>query len=426
MSYVNSFFDFIKASSDALHAVATVRARLLSEGYSELFEGDSWELSDGGKYFVIRGGSSIIAFRNRSSAGGYNLCSAHTDSPTFKVKPSISTLGAYVRLDVEKYGGAIHYTWLDRPLSVSGRVLVRCERGVESRLVKLDRDLLVIPSLAIGMKPDINSELTLNLATDLQPLFSSRDSRCDLLSIIANELSVKAEDILSHDLQLYTRQEPTLVGAEGEFILCPRFDDLSCAYCALEGFLASSDTGSIPVLALFDNEEVGSETKQGAASTFLYDVLRRISYQEETYLRRVANSFMVSCDVAHALHPAHPELSDANNAPRLGGGVVIKYNANQRYATDGEAAALFKLICDKAGVPTQSFCVRADRPCGSTLGHVSTSVVSVPTVDIGLSQLAMHSAVETGSAKDIDYMVNSIKEYYSHSLKREGEKLIIS
>ena len=420
MKYLETFFDFIKSSTDAYNAVNTVKNRLLSAGYTELFEQDSWKLDDGGKYFVIRGGSSIIAFRYKADAAGFMMASAHTDSPTFKIKPSASTVGDYTRLDVEKYGGPILYTWLDKPLSVSGRIFVKTDSGIASHLVNIDRDLAVIPSVALAMMPEINSALTLNVAKDMQPLFAMLNSEKSLAAIVAEYAGVDESSLISHDLVLYNRQQPTLFGAENEFVLSPRIDDLSCAYCAVEGFLEADSSAAVPVLALFDNEEIGSETKQGAASTFLYDVLHRISKTEEDYLRHLAASFMVSIDVAHARHPAHPELSDPANSPLMNGGVVLKYNANQRYATDGEAAGLFKIVCERACVPTQSFTVRADKPCGSTLGHISATVVSVPTVDIGIPQLAMHSATETAGAKDVDYMISAMKEYYSASIKRSG------
>ena len=425
MSLKNSFFEFIKKSPTAYHAVAAIKERLQSEGYIQLFEGDSWELFDGKEYFVIRSDSSLISFRYKSEFSGFMMSASHTDSPTFKIKPSVSSKDKYIKLDVEKYGGAIHYTWLDKPLSVAGRVFVKCADGVEIKLVDLMRDVAVIPSVALGMQPELNSSLTLNVAKDLQPLFASADSEMGILSLVAQAAKINENDIISHDLVLYNRCEPTSYGAQDEFILSPRIDDLSCVFSALEGFLAAKPSASIPLIALFDNEEIGSETKNGAASTFLSDILHRICPNVEEYMRKISNSFMVSADVAHAIHPNSPELSDRNNAPILNGGVVVKYNANQRYATDGESAAIFARICETNGVPCQSFTVRADKPCGSTIGHISAQNVSVPTVDIGIAQLSMHSATETCGTKDIDYFSDAMCAFYSSSILRKDEKIEI-
>ena len=420
MSLKNTFFEFIKQSPTAYHAVSVVATRLRSEGYTELRETDEWKLEDGCGYFVIRSDSSIIAFRYRNDFSGFMMSASHTDSPTFKIKPSVSSRDKYTKLDVEKYGGAIHHTWLDRPLCVAGRVFVKNGIGVERKLVDLMRDVAVIPSVALGMQPEINSSLTLNVAKDLQPLFSSADSEKGLLSLIADSAGVNEDAIISHDLVLYNRCAPTTFGSQDEFILSPRIDDLCCAFSSLQGFLEATQTKSIPVLALFDNEEIGSETKNGAASTFLSDILHRICPSSEEYMRKIANSFMVSSDVAHAIHPNSPELSDRNNAPVMNGGVVIKYNANQRYSTDGESAAIFSLVCERCGVPYQSFTVRADKSCGSTLGHISVTSVSVPTVDIGIAQLSMHSASETMGALDLDYAVRAMREFYSSYIVNKG------
>ncbi len=425
MSLKNSFFEFIKKSPTAFHAVSAIKDRLQSDGYIQLFEGDSWELSDGKGYFVIRSDSSLISFRYKSEFSGFMMSASHTDSPTFKIKPSVSSKDKYIKLDVEKYGGAIHYTWLDKPLSVAGRVFVKCADGVEIKLVDLMRDVAAIPSVALGMQSELNSSLTLNVAKDLQPLFSSADSEVGLLSLVAQAAKINENDIISHDLVLYNRCEPTSFGAQDEFILSPRIDDLSCVFSVLEGFLGANSSAAIPVIAVFDNEEIGSETKNGAASTFLSDILHRICPNTEEYMRKISNSFMVSADVAHAIHPNSPELSDRNNAPIMNGGVVIKYNANQRYATDGEAAAVFSLICERASVPYQNFTVRADKPCGSTIGHISSSNVSAPTVDVGIAQLSMHSATETCGAKDIDYLAEAMRAVYSSSILRKDEKIEI-
>ena len=423
MNHINGLFEFIKSSPDAYHAVNSVKKMLDKEGYTELYESERWKLAVDGKYYVIRNGSSIIAFRTVKDARGFMITASHSDSPSFRVKTTAETVGAYTRLEVEKYGGMIYYTWLDRPLSVAGRVVVRTQSGVETRLVDLDTDLLTIPSLAIHLNRGVNDGAKFNPAKDLLPLYTMDGGKGDLLTTIAGELSVSPSDILSHDLFLYNRDEGKRIGKNGEFILCPRLDDLGCVYASAVAFLNSSASGSLPVLAVFDNEEVGSETKQGAASTFLRDTLARITGSEASLAVALENSFMVSADNAHAKHPSSPEMSDPDNAPVLNGGVVIKYNANQRYTTDGLSDAIFRSICERAGVKLQTYCNRADLPGGSTLGSISNTRVSVSTIDIGLPQLAMHSANETAGAEDVDAMIAALTELYSSSITKKGTNI---
>ena len=423
MKHTEGLFEFIKNSPSAYHAVNTVREMLEAEGYTELYESDRWKLAVDGKYYVIRNGTSLIAFRTVRDARGFMICASHSDAPTFRVKVTPEAVGAYTRLEVEKYGGMIYYTWLDRPLSVAGRVILRTPDGVESRLVNLDTDLLTIPSLAIHLNRGVNDGAKFNPAKDLLPLYSSGAEKGDLVKSIAEQLGVDIENILSHDLFLYNRDEGRRVGKDGEFILCPRLDDLGCVYTSTVAFLAARGAQSLPVLAIFDNEEVGSETKQGAASTFLRDTLLRISGSDQSLAVALENSFMLSADNAHAKHPSYPEMSDPDNAPVLNSGVVIKYNASQRYTTDGLSDALFRTVCKRAGVKVQTYCNRADLPGGSTLGSISNTRVSVPTVDIGLPQLAMHSANETAGAHDIDSMISAITEFYSTTMAKKGTKV---
>ena len=423
--YKNSLFKFIKNSPTAYHTVASVKERLVSEGYVELSEGCAWELNDGGKYFVTRNGSSVIAFRN-SGANSFVITASHSDSPAFRVKASgESALGTYTKLPVERYGGMILYSWFDRPLSIAGRVVVRTDDGIAVKLLNVDRDLLVIPSVAIHLNRGVNEKFSPNPAQDLIPLMGAGGERVDFQSLIAGELGVMAEDIISHDLFLYTRDEGRAVGADGELILSPRLDDLECVYSSLEAFLDAKEQGMIPVLAVFDNEEVGSDTKQGAASTFLFDTLSRIIPERNEYLAALASSYMVSADNAHAKHPNHPELSDADNAPVLNGGVVVKFNANQKYTTDSISSAIFTEACRKAGVKHQTYYNRADMPGGSTLGSIANTKVSISTVDVGLPQLAMHSAVETAGAKDLVDMISVLTRLYSSNIDIKGDKIVI-
>ena len=412
MKHVNGLFDFIKNSPTAYHTVDTVKKMLDREGYQELYECDRWKLTVDGKYYVIRNGTSIIAFRTVKDARGFMIVASHSDSPAFRVKTTAESVGAYTRLEVEKYGGMIYYSWLDRPLSVAGRVLVRTNEGMEGKLVNIDSDLLTVPSLAIHLNRGVNDGAKFNPAKDLLPLYSLEGERGDLMRSVAENIGVRSESIIAHDLFLYNRDEGKRVGKNGEFILCPRLDDLGCVYTSTVAFIGADSSHAVPVLAVFDNEEVGSETKQGAASTFLRDTLLRISGSEPALGVALENSFMVSADNAHAKHPSYPEMSDPDNAPLLNRGVVIKYNASQRYTTDGFSDAFFRSICERAGARVQSYYNRADLPGGSTLGSISNTRVSVPTVDIGLPQLAMHSANETAGAYDLDEMVKALTDFY--------------
>lgn len=483
--------DFIQKSPSVFHVIGNLKKRLEEAGFVERREQDGWELQPGGSYYVTRNDSSLVAFRLPAGGKleeerpfrGYHIVAAHSDSPTFKVKALPETVAEkqYVRLNVEKYGGMILSTWLDRPLSVAGRVAVReSEGGVGTRLVNLDRDLLVIPNLAVHMNRDINSGYAYNPQVDMLPLMGlwqepqslgepapgeqvlqEQDSREQVLREqdsqeqilreqiprksdageseilkqpplqgqavsqspqgmlvreIARELGMSPADILDGDLYLYVREKGRLLGREGEFILSPRLDDLQCVYAGLEGFVSTVPGQYANVLAVFDNEEVGSGTRQGADSTFLEDVLLRIQdslgYGSSLYRQMVADSFLISADNAHAVHPAHPEKADPTNRPVLGGGIVIKYHGGQKYTSDAISAAHMKLWCQQAGVPCQTFFNRSDMAGGSTLGNISTSHVSLASADIGLPQLAMHSAVETGCSRATAFAVAALQQFW--------------
>ena len=416
-----NMLEFINRSPSPFHTVNNLAGELTKAGFTRLYEGEKWQIKEGGKYFVIRNSSSVIAFIKGSEAP-FMICASHSDFPSFRIKEE--SAGVYVRLATERYGGMILYSWFDRPLSIAGRVMVRTESGISERLLDIDRDLLVIPSLAIHCQPGVNDGFSPNAAVDLLPLLST-DKSVTLRGVLAEELSVKEEDILSHDLYLYAREKGSLVGAKEELIVSPRLDDLECVYTSLVSFLSAKSEGATKVLAVFDNEEVGSQSKQGADSTFLSDVLERISENRESYLASLESSFMVSADNAHAKHPAHPEIADAQNAPVLEGGVVIKYNANQRYTTDALSAAVFTEICNKAGAKLQSYRNRADKMGGSTLGSIANTQVSIPSIDIGLAQLAMHSAVETAATSDAFEMVKALTKFYLTDLKIKGGEIVV-
>ena len=412
-------FNYIASSPTAYHACAHTAKILEQKGYTRICEGDAWSLEAGKGYFVERNGSSLIAFRiPEKEARGFMIAAAHADSPCFKIKENAELCDKnYTRLSVERYGGMLCSTWMDRPLSVAGRVTVRTENGIEVKLFDMGEPCAVIPNVAIHMNRQANEGMSYNAAVDMIPLFESAPKEKAFYEKLAATVVVNVEDIVSTDAFLYNPQE----GIEwGEYISSPRLDDLQCAFASLEAFIAADESESVPVFALFDNEEVGSQTKQGAASTLLYDVLMRINSaigkDGENYLRMVANSFMTSCDNAHSLHPNHPEHADKNHTVTMNGGIVIKYNANQRYTSDGVSSAIFKLLCERSNVPYQLYCNRADVAGGSTLGNIANTQVSLNTVDIGLAQLAMHSSFETAGARDTEYMINVLKKFYSSSL----------
>ncbi|MGN1165575.1 MAG: M18 family aminopeptidase [Lachnospiraceae bacterium] len=425
---------FLQKCPTAFHAVETIREELEAEGYEELFEGKPFCVVPGGKYYVRRNGSSIIALNLGNELGeyGFHIAASHSDCPTFKVKENaeIEVKGKYTQLNTEGYGGMICSTWFDRPLSVAGRVIVKEGDALVSKLVKIDRDLMMIPSVAIHMNRKINEGYAYNKQIDMIPLFGGPGTqKGDLKKLVAEELEVEETDIYGSDLYLYNRMQPCVWGANGEFISSAHLDDLQCAFASLKGFLNSTCENVINVYACFDNEEVGSGTKQGAASTFLYDVLYRVNASlgknEEDYYCALANSFMISADNAHAVHPNHPEKTDVGNCVYMNEGVVVKSHAGQKYTSDAVSIAIFRMLCEKAGVPVQFFANRSDEAGGSTLGNIAMSQVSVNCVDIGLAQLAMHSAYETAGVKDTYYMIRVMKEFFSTQLACDGKSIKI-
>ena len=421
--------DFIDASPTAWHAAANVAAELERAGYTRLYEEQEWELRAPGKYYVVRNGSAVIALNLPERPDGFLMMAAHDDSPSFRVKASgeEKTLGLYSRLSVEKYGGMLCSTWLDRPLSLAGRVAVREKDGVAMKLVNIDRDLLLIPNLAIHMDRSANEGKNFNPNVDMIPLFGSADMETGLNALLAGELGVKEEDIVSNELNLYPRTPGTVWGAGNEYVSAPRLDDLQCVFGCLKGFLRAEEPKKAAVLCVFDNEEVGSGTRQGADSGFLDDVLSRACHalgrSDAQYRAALANSFMVSADNAHAIHPNHPEYADRGERPVMNGGVVIKFNAAMNYTTDGLSAAVFSELCRAAEVPVQRYSNRPDLRGGGTLGHISLAHVSVPTLDIGLAQLAMHSCYETAGAKDTEYLVRAARAFYESGYRVNGESI---
>lgn len=408
---------FISKSPSVFHVVRHIKAALLYAGFTEIREEDSWQIKRGGKYVVTRNGSALIAFSVPEDGGNaFKITAAHCDSPTFKIKENPEMRdGKYTRLNIEGYGGMIMSTWLDRPLSAAGRLFVKDNGQIISKLVSLDHPTLLIPSVAIHMDRTVNSGHAWNIQNDLLPLYST-DGAADFMETLAQAAKVKAADILGHDIFLYSCAPGILWGPQHEFISSPRLDDLQCAFATFRGFTNGKKQKDISVYALFDNEEVGSGTAQGAGSTFLTNTISRLtlslgrSYDEIQAM--LAKSFMISADNGHAVHPNHGEYADPVNAPVLNGGIIIKFNASQKYSTDGYSAAVFRDLCLKADVPVQTYTNRSDIPGGSTLGNISNTKVAVPTVDIGLPQLAMHSSYETAGAKDTEYLVKAVSYFF--------------
>ena len=417
---------FLKESPTCFHAAANLKRMLLEAGFTELSESRRWDLKPGGQYFTTRNGSSVIAFR----IGGtleepcFTVTASHSDSPCFKIKENaeINVRDHYLQLNTEGYGGMICSTWLDRPLSVAGRVLVRFKdiggrETYETRLIDFDRDLLMIPNVAIHMNRGVNDGFNFNKQVDMLPLLSGgKTERGTFRRMVAEQAGVGPEDVLGSDLFVYNRMEPTVWGANNEFISSGKLDDLECAYGTLRGFLQGKNEKSIQVWCCFDNEEVGSGTKQGADSTMLKDVLYRIAtglgMDDEDFRCMQARSFMLSCDNAHAVHPNHPEKTDAGNCTYMNEGIVIKSHAGQKYTSDAVSVAIFRGICEQAGVPVQFFANRSDAAGGSTLGNIAMAHVSMNTVDLGMAQLAMHSSYETAGVMDLDYLIQASAAFY--------------
>ncbi|MCF0229274.1 MAG: M18 family aminopeptidase [Parasporobacterium sp.] len=434
--------DFTERSASMYHTVSAIEGYMDMAGFAELKEGESWKLSPGGRYYVTRNNSSIIAFSigDVSDRLYFKIGASHSDSPSFALKdmPELSGPGSYLRLNVEGYGGMIDYSWLDRPLGIAGRVMVRTVKDgrtvVESRLINPDEDLFIIPSLCIHFNRDVNKGFAFNHQVDMCPLVSSGQMTAeDFRQLIADYAGAEVQDITGMNLFLVNRQKGRIWGARKEFVSAGHLDDLQCAFTSMKGFLRNLEGGycaneqqvpGVNVFACFDNEEVGSGTKQGALSTFLSDTLRRICMgldrNEEDYLKALAGSFMISSDNAHALHPNHPEKSDPVNTPMLNKGIVIKENASQKYCTDAFSRSIFRAVCDDAGVPYQSFANRSDVPGGSTLGNLSCTKVSMHAVDIGLPQLAMHSAYETAGTMDTVYGAEAFARFYGSDILIEG------
>lgn len=428
MEILRDLMNFLDSSVTMFHAINECEKVLQNCGYIYLPENEKWNIR-AGKYYTKRNSSSLIAFDIANGDYHFQISAAHSDSPTFKLKdrPIIESNG-YLKLNVEAYGGMIDATWLDKPLTLAGRVMVDTKDGIETRLLFIDKDLLIIPNVPIHFNREINKGFAFNNQVDMLPVFSAGNlSEADFDKMLAKELGVKPEAILAKDLYLVNRQKAAVIGYDNELISSGKLDDLECVYTSLLGFIEAMNNDHINVFAVFDNEEVGSVTKQGAMSTFLVSTLNRINKalgkSDEDYYRAIAKSMLISCDNAHAIHPNHPELFDVKNRPVLNKGIAIKESANQKYTTDAFSRAVLKKILDNKNIPYQTFANRSDIVGGSTLGNLSNTAVSMNAVDIGLPQLAMHSAYETAGAKDVEYAIEALRAFFETNIDIKDDKV---
>lgn len=431
---MKDYFDFLNKSVSPFHAVREAAMRLEERGFQKIEESEQWHIHKGGRYYVTRNESSILAFDvPEGKPNFYHITASHSDSPTFRIKKNKVEGIYYAKAEIEGYGGMIYSSWLDRPLTFAGRVVVKTPEGFTTRLVTADKDVFVIPNVSIHFNREINKGYSYNPQIDLQPLYGSGD--CDLSEQITELLGDNEDvDVRDMDIVLAVRQKASVLGTKDEYYISPRIDDLGCAYTTLVGYMNSvdsaSDNGSngyegIRMWSMFDNEEVGSGTRQGAMGDFLPSVMSRIenllgvSLEESRQIR--SRSLLVSADNAHAMHPNLPEKSDKEFPVILNHGIVLKYNASQKYTTTGMTAAVFEEICRRVGVPVQHFANRADAPGGSTLGNLLSHQLSIPMLDIGLPQLAMHSAVETAGCEDVRYMEKAIQAFYESGVYQERD-----
>lgn len=429
-NYSTDLLDFLNASPVNFFAVKETARRLEAKGYKRINAEDRiTDVKTGDKFYVTKNDSSIYAFHiGKKSLGesGFHIICAHSDSPTFRIKPNaeMTCERGITKLNTEVYGGAILSTWFDRPLSIAGRVIVRSNdvMNPDTKLICIKRPILIIPNLAIHFNRQVNDGVALSKQKDMLPILGILNSELErgnlLINIITDELGIKSSDILDFDLYLYDTTPACHVGTHNEFISAGRIDDLSMVHAGLSALLA--DTETIPettkVLGIFDNEETGSQTKQGAGSPFLASIIQRLVLAQgetlEDYHRAIEKAFMISADNAHAWHPNYPEKYDPTNHPMLGGGPVIKFNAAQKYASDAVSAAIFAGICEKAGVPYQRFVNHSDIAGGSTLGNILASSLPLKGVDMGNPILGMHSVRETGAAIDQEYCIKAFEEFY--------------
>jgi aspartyl aminopeptidase len=425
--YAESLLELIDASPTPFHATNELAVLLKAEGFIELQEAKAWNLKKGGRYYVTRNDSSLVAFVMGSKSAeqdGFKIIGAHTDSPNLRLKPNPAyEKSGYVQLGVEVYGGVLLATWTDRDLSLAGRVVLQSKKGQPvSRLLKIDRPLLRIPQLAIHLNREVNEKgLKLNKQTHLPPILQMAEKNLSsekvLKDLVARELKCKATEIVSLDLALYDVQASAFAGPNDEFLFAPRLDNLASCHAATLALLeASKQDSATRVLAFYDHEEVGSETAQGGGSPFLKDALERMvmdsANPREALMRAIAQSIFISADMAHAVHPNYADKHEDRHLPLINVGPVIKANAGQRYATEGVSSAHFELMCGRAGVNVQKFVVRSDMGCGSTIGPITAANLGIRTVDVGNPMLSMHSIREMAGSQDHGDLIQVFKEYF--------------
>lgn len=434
--YINSLIEFMNQCSCSFTTVQTISEELDRAGFKKLDLSEKWSITYSDKFYITKNDSAIFAFslgKKPIAENGFKIIAAHSDSPTFRIKPNavISSEGEIIKLNIENYGGGILNTWYDRPLSISGRVILKGETAFSpiTRIIKIEKPIMIIPQLPIHFNRAVNDGVKISKQKDMLPICGIITDTAErenlIINLITEELKVNAEQILDLELSLHPTEKATLVGINNEFITSGRLDDLSMVHAATTAFLENQDGESNNILAIFDNEETGSKSKQGAGSPTLSNILKRISVQlsdnnnngDEDYYRAIANSFMLSADNAHAFNPNHPEKFDITNHPTMGGGVTIKINANGKYMTDAHSSAIFAEICKSANIPYQYFVNHSDIAGGSTLGNILTSQIDIDGVDIGNPIWSMHSAIETGSVADHTNMIEAMHYFYKMNNK---------
>ncbi|MGL4990147.1 MAG: M18 family aminopeptidase [Sarcina sp.] len=426
--YANELIDFIYNSPTAYNAVETLKTWLSKEGFKELSKGESWNLEKDGKYFVTQNGSGLVAFtvgNGNVADEGFKLIGAHTDAPGFRIKPNpeIKAEKAYVKLNTEVYGGPILNTWFDRPLAIAGRVTLMSENPLKpvSKVININKPIMIIPNLAIHMNREVNNGVKINAQKDTMPVLGLINQGLEkenyLLSLLAEHMNVSVDDIIDFELMPYEYEKGSIIGLNEEFISSGRLDNLAMIEAGTKALINSTVKNGVNVMLCYDNEEVGSRTKQGADSPFFAETLERIVLaldgNREDYFRAISNSFLISADLAHAVHPNYGDKHDPVVRPVMGNGPVIKIAASQSYSTDSESAAIYEMVCKKAQVPVQRFVNRSDVRGGSTIGPIASSHLPVRTVDMGTAVLAMHSIRELGSVEDHYSVIKSFEEFYN-------------
>lgn len=426
IEFAQELIDFIYASPSPFHAVISTKDMLTNKGFQELNLREKWEIEKGGKYFVTKNDSALVAFivgTGEVEEEGFKLIGAHTDAPGFSIKPNPEmTENGYLKLNTESYGGPILNTWMDRPLSLAGRVSLKSDNLMypDNRFVNINKPILIIPNIAIHMNRKLNEGVELNKQKDMIPMLGLIEEEFEkdgfLIKLLAEELKVNVDDIVDFNLYLYEYEKGSIIGLNNEFISSGRLDDLAMVHAGITAIADSKPSKATNVMICFDNEEVGSRTKQGAGSPMVRNILERIvnslGKDKEDFYRALYSSFIISADMAHPVHPNAPEKHDPINKPGINKGPVIKINANQAYTTDSDSNTVYERVCNKAGVPVQKFVNRSDVRGGSTIGPISSTQMDIRSVDIGNPMLAMHSIRELGGVLDHYYMKKSFEEFF--------------